>query len=80
MEREDRIESKIDKVIEHISAIDQTLAAQHESLKIHIKRTDLLEKQTEKLNEHRAKQEGALRLLAFTGTALMLAKFVMRLF
>lgn len=38
-----RIEGKLDKVVEHISSIDSTLAAQHVQLKEHIRRTELLE-------------------------------------
>lgn len=44
-ERLERIENKIDKLADRISSIDSTLAAQHEQLKVHIKRTDILEQQ-----------------------------------
>lgn len=39
-----RIEDKVDQIQISINRIDITLAAQHESLKQHMKRTDLLEK------------------------------------
>jgi len=42
-ERDGRIESKLDKVMEHIGSIDSTLAAQAVSLTDHIRRTELLE-------------------------------------
>ena len=58
-----RIESKIDKVVDHLGSIDSTLAAQHESLKIHIKRSDLLEAQVEPLKTHVAMVAGALKLI-----------------
>lgn len=58
-----RIENKIDKVVEHLGSIDSTLAAQHESLKIHIKRSDLLEAQVEPLKTHVAMVSGALKLI-----------------
>ncbi len=41
--RLDRIEDKIDKIGDKIGAIDITLVAQHESLKHHIRRTEILE-------------------------------------
>ena len=35
-DRFDKLDNKIDKIADHLSSIDSTLAAQHESLKIHI--------------------------------------------
>lgn len=40
----DKIHSKLDKINERIDNVDSTLAKQHESLSIHIYRTNLLEK------------------------------------
>jgi hypothetical protein len=42
-ERDIRVEDKLDKVMEHISSIDSTLAVQAASLNDHIRRTELLE-------------------------------------
>lgn len=42
-QRELRIEDKIDKMSEHLSSIDITLAKQHISLDDHIRRTATLE-------------------------------------
>lgn len=69
-----KLESKIDLVVEkihHIDAtlvekihnIDTTLAAQHESLKEHIRRTALLERTIEPVKRHVAMVEGALKLV-----------------
>jgi hypothetical protein len=58
-----RIENKIDSVKETLSDINVTLAAQHESLKDHIRRTELLESTVEPLKKHVAAVSGALRLL-----------------
>lgn len=41
--RFDKIEVKIDKLDDRLDKIDVTLAAQHESLKLHMKRSDMLE-------------------------------------
>lgn len=38
-----RIENKLDILSDKIGSIDKTLAAQHESLKDHIRRTEILE-------------------------------------
>jgi NurA-like 5'-3' nuclease len=42
-----RIEDKIDRISDKISSIDVTLVSQHESLKEHMRRTELLEKAVE---------------------------------
>lgn len=73
-----RIEDKIDKISDKIHSIDVTLAAQHESLKIHIKRTDLLEKKADKLEMVVSRTDGALKLvvaIAITVAIRYLGKF-----
>jgi hypothetical protein len=62
-ERFDRIETKVDVIVDKISNIEVTLAKQHESLAHHIKRTDLLEQQVEPIRVHVAKITGARELL-----------------
>lgn len=59
-----RIEGKIDSISERLNSIDVTLVAQHESLKYHIRRTDLLEKAVEPINKHVNMVAGAMKLLA----------------
>jgi hypothetical protein len=49
-----RIENKVDHIAEKIEVINVTLAAQHESLVHHIRRTELLE---EDLKSHRRADE-----------------------
>lgn len=61
--RLERVEDKIDKIGDRLGSIDSTLAAQHESLKQHMKRTDLLEAQLEPLKRHVAMVEGITRAL-----------------
>lgn len=70
-ERIVRIENKIDAMGDKISSIDSTLAAQHQSLKYHIKRTDLLEKTIVPLQKHVNMVNGIFKLigiLAFLAT------------
>lgn len=47
-----RIEEKIDKVIDRVSSCDVTLAAQHVTLKEHMRRTEALEQIVEPIREH----------------------------
>lgn len=65
-----RIESKLDDQNDHLSSIDVTLALQHESLRHHIKRTDQLQKMTERADRHINMVNGALKLLVFIGITL----------
>lgn len=67
-ERLSRIENKIDKIVDHISSIDVTLAAQHMSLEEHIKRTNLLEEQIEPLKKHTANVEGVVKFIILIAT------------
>lgn len=69
--RFERIEQKLDSVSDRLSSIDTTLAAQHESLKQHMKRSDLLEAQVEPLKRHVAMVEGIAR--AIGGVAVLAA-------
>ena len=73
-----RIEDKIDRVVDRIGSIDVTLSAQHESLKEHMRRTEILERQIEPLNKHVNMIDGVLKflgVLALVGTlAITIAK------
>ena len=64
---EDRVIARIDKLDDRLLSIDTTLSAQHESLQIHIKRTDLLEQQMEPLK----KQSAILNFIWKIGLALL---------
>ena len=68
--RLERIENKIDVLVDKMGEQNATLAAQHISLKEHIRRTDLLEKQMEPVRIHVANVQGILR---FIGVLAMLA-------
>ena len=51
-DRLERIETKLDKVVDQIGEINETTAKQQVSLDYHIKRTDLLEKKLEPVEAH----------------------------
>jgi hypothetical protein len=63
--RLERIEAKIDDISDHLLKIDVTLAAQHESLKNHIKRTTILEKEVAPIKKYINRAQGALMLITF---------------
>ena len=59
----DKIDSKLDKIGDRLGSIDSTLAAQHESLKEHMRRTSLLEEDVKPIKNHVAMIQGALKLI-----------------
>lgn len=74
-----RIEDKIDKIEENVSSINITLAAQHESLKIHIKRTDLLEQKLERSDKYVTMAIGSIRFLGFLAAIATAAEVIIRI-
>jgi hypothetical protein len=68
-----RLEDKIDKVIDKTASIDVTLAAQHVSLKEHIRRTEILEEEIKPIKRHVAMLQGCLK---FFGLVAMSAGIV----
>lgn len=50
--RLERIEVKLDDVSDHLGSIDVTLKAQHITLKEHIRRTEVLEKEIGPIRKH----------------------------
>lgn len=59
--------NKLDKIIERLNSIDVTLAVNTESLKDHIKRTELIEQDLKPVKKHIAMVEGALKFIALCG-------------
>jgi archaellum component FlaC len=66
--RLERIEVKVDDINDHLSTITVTLAAQHISLKEHIRRTELLEKDVAPIKRHVNMVQGAAALIALIAT------------
>lgn len=58
-----RIENKIDKISDRLNSIDSTLSAQHVSLREHMRRTSLLEKQIKPIETHVTMVHGAMKLV-----------------
>lgn len=62
------------KINDHLSKIDTTLAAQHENLKDHIRRTELLEEQIKPVNEHIHELKGVIKFFKFIGIMAAIAE------
>lgn len=84
-DRVERIEVKVDEIKEYIASIDKTLAINTESLVTHIKRTDLLEKKLEKVEEsiapiktHIERVNGVLKFILYLASVTALAKFFIK--
>lgn len=58
-----RMEDKLDHIVDRIGSIDVTLAAQHVSLKEHMRRTELLEGQMAPLQKTASMVHGVLKLI-----------------
>ncbi len=71
-QRLSRIETKLDKASDHLSSIDVTLAAQHESLKQHIKRTDELQTIVLPIQKHVILVNGVFKIAIASVAAISL--------
>ena len=59
----EKISGKVDIILEKINEINVTLAQQHESLKYHIKRTDLIEEDIKPIKAHVAAVKMVMQLV-----------------
>lgn len=77
--RLERIEKKIDDTHDHLVSIDITLAEQHVSLRDHIRRTAILEREFAPIKRHVNRVEGALKLLAASTILIAIIEFIKHL-
>lgn len=75
-EQLDKIENKIDLLGSHLSSIDITLAAQHISLKDHIRRTTQIENALIPIKSHVDKVQGGIVLLGLIATVLSVLHYL----
>jgi len=73
----ERIEKKVDKIGEDIGEIKVTLAAQHESLKDHMRRTEILEGKVIPLEKHDAMAIGVIKFLGLGGAMAAIVKVIL---
>jgi hypothetical protein len=71
--RLEKIEGKIDIIVEKIHSIDKTLDRNTDSLDMHIKRTNLLEKKLAPIDKHVTMVNGVIKFLL--GLAALTALF-----
>lgn len=62
--RLERIEEKVDTVLDRLASQESILAAQHESLKSHMRRTEILESVVVPMNKERYMVKGGIKLIA----------------
>jgi hypothetical protein len=68
---EDKTDKKLEKIIDKISSIDSTLAAQHVVLDEHIRRTEALEKRVVPIESNMLIMQGFLKFLGMPISLLM---------
>ncbi len=71
-DRLDRLEKKIDKVLDHVANHDVTAARQQVSLDEHIRRTNILEHKFEPVQKHVAMVNGALKVISALGISALI--------
>jgi hypothetical protein len=76
----DKIYNKIEKIDDKLDNIDNHLSIYNEQLKIHIKRTDLLEKDLQPIKAHVMQIQGVIKFITYliaTSTSVIgLAKYL----
>jgi len=72
----DKLDEKLQRIAEHLGAIDVTLAKQQVSLDHHVKRTDLLEAQVKPVFAGITALNGAVRFVKFIGVLALIAEAV----
>jgi hypothetical protein len=78
-ERFDRIENKLDHLIDKVSAIDVTMAKNTVSLSEHIYRTDLLEKQLAPVTRRMDMVKGVIGFFALVAAAATFGAAIMEI-
>lgn len=78
-QRLNRVEEKLDSVKDAIAEINVTLAAQHESLKEHMRRTALLEHRMEPVERHVLALNGIVKIIGALSVAVGLIAGIVNL-
>lgn len=67
----DKINTKLDKLVDHQHSIDKTLVKQEANISEHIRRTDLLEKKVEKMDGEYQPVSRYVNGMKFVGKSLV---------
>ena len=73
-----RIEDKLDDTAQRLTNIDVTLAAQHVSIKEHIRRTNILEAEMKPIKTHVDMVKGGLKLIAIAAMVAGIIEVISR--
>lgn len=76
--RLERIEHKVDDVSDHLASIDITLKGQHVSLRDHIRRTEILEKELAPIKKHVYMVKGAAALIGLLATIAAIVEIFLK--
>ena len=71
----DRLEGKIDKLVDDMSSLKSTAAAQKVSLDEHIRRTNILEEKMEPVEKHVSLVNSLAKIIGWVGLGAIL-KFI----
>lgn len=77
--RLDKIEAKVDNIVESIGTINTTLSAQHVSLQEHMRRTTLIENQLMPIKTQSDMMKGAIKLLVLIGVIVAIVEGIHRI-
>ena len=78
--RLERLEDKVDKTLDAVSAIHETMATNTQSLIDHMRRTELLEKAIVPVQRDMNKAKGAIKLVAIVCAVVVAITGVLALF
>lgn len=77
-ERGERIEKKVDQIVDTISEINVTLAKQSVVLDEHIRRTALLEQAVDLLKHHQSMVSGVIKFISIIAALAALIELFLR--
>jgi hypothetical protein len=66
----EKLDDKLDKLVEHVGSIDKTLVRNTVTLEVHVKRTNALENRMEPVEVHVTQMRGAVSFLKILALVL----------
>lgn len=78
--RIERIELKIDAISDKMAETNVILGKQHESLRLHMKRSDMLEEALKPIQRHVSMAEGALKFIGMLASAAVVFEALKAIF
>jgi hypothetical protein len=72
-EKLEAVDEKLEKIVERLGSIDTTLAVNTEQLKIHIKRTNILEAEIKPISKHVVMMETVFKAIGIVCSVVAFA-------